>query len=215
MRAFWSALAVLLALAGAPGPARASTLFELPPADPFAAGTLFSDLQHPREAASFVTLVEDAALESLVWWGGYFSFDDVPNPVTSSFEIRLFADTGSCPADTPFAVAAVTASVTPFPASLPQFEYAATLPQPIALPAGTYWLSIVDVDPANPTFAWRKSVEVSYSFSRLPGGDWGATPGLASVRLEGVLVPEPATGALAALGLVGLCAARPRQPRDA
>jgi hypothetical protein len=212
MRASWTAFAIALALAGLPERTGASTLFELPPADPFAAGTLFSDAQHPREAASFFTLVEGATLDGLAWWGGYFSFEDVPNPVTSPFEIRVFTDTGTCPADVPFVAAAVTASVTPFPASLPQFEYHATLAQPGVLPAGTYWLSIVDVDPANPTFAWRKSTEVSSSFSRLPGGDWGETPGLASMRLEGSFVPEPGTGALAALGLAGLGAARARRP---
>jgi len=201
-----SGLAIVLAVGGCPQRALASTLFELAPADPFAAGTLFSDLQHPREAASYVTLIDGAAIECLVWWGGYFSFDEVPNPGASPFEIRLFADTGSGPAEAPFVVAAVTATVTPFPASLPQFEYAASLAQPIVLAPGTYWISIVDVDPANPTFAWRKSAESFYSFSRVPGDAWSLTSGLASVRLEGVLVPEPGTAALAALGLTLLCA---------
>lgn len=204
MRGGLKALAIVLAIAGAPQRALATILFERPPADPFQAGTLFSDLQHPREAATPFVVPAHAGVTALLWWGGYFSFDDVPNPGTSPFEIRLFADTGAGPEATPFVVAAVTATVTDFPASLPQFEYAATLPAEVVLDAGLWWISIVDVDPALPTFAWRKSSEAAFSFSRLPGQGWSETPGLASVRLEGRTLPEPGTALLAGLGLAFL-----------
>jgi hypothetical protein len=211
-RAGWTALAIILTLA-VPGRALAMTLFERLPADPFVAGTLFSDLQHPREAATPFTLAQHAGIDSLVWWGGYFSFDEVPNPDTSPFEIRFFADTGSGPEATPFLVAAVTATVAPFPASLPQFEYVATLPAPVVLDAGLWWISVVDDDTANPTFAWRKGSEAAFSYSRLPGGDWGQTPGLTSVRLEGHVLPEPGTAFLAGLGLAILGARAHRARR--
>ena len=206
MRLSLRVLAIAVLLAGASSPARASLLFELPPASPFVAGTLFSDLQHPREAASFVSLSEPALVTQVTWWGGYFTFDETPNPTASPFEIRVFADTGWGPTTTPIAVAAVTASVSPFPAPVPQFQFTATLPEPVLLPAGaTFWLSIVDVDPDLPTFAWRKATDAGVSYSRAPGTlPWHETPGIASVRLEGQVVPEPGTAVLAALGLAGL-----------
>lgn len=213
LRAGWAALAIVGVLGGAPGRARATTLFEQPPADPFGAGTLFSDLQRPREAATPFTLEQTAGIEALVWWGGYFAFETVANPGTSPFEVRFFADTGAGPEPEPFLVAAVTATVCDFPAALQQFEYAATLPSEVVLYAGRWWISIVDADSGLPTFAWRKSTEASSSFSRAPAGGWEPTPGLASVRLEGQIAPEPGTALLVGLGLAILATRGRRGPR--
>ncbi|MEB2345122.1 MAG: hypothetical protein OZ948_10285 [Deltaproteobacteria bacterium] len=207
------ALAIVWALAGTPGRALATTVFERPAADPFLAGTLFSDLQRLREAATPFALSQPAGIDALVWWGGYFSFEEVPNPGTSPFEIRFFADTGAGPEATPFLVAAVTATISAFPASLQQFEYEARLPAELALGAGLWWISIVDVDTAPPTFAWRKGSEVASSFSRPPAGGWEQTHGLASVRLEGRVLPEPGPVLLAAIGLALLGARAQRHAR--
>lgn len=206
MRPHVRAFAIAVLLAGAPAAARASLLFELPPASPFAAGTLFSDLQHPREAASFVSVGETSLVTQITWWGGYFTFTETPNPSSSPFEIRIFADTGWGPAAAPIATAAVTASISPFPAPLPQFEFTVTLPEAVLLPAGaTFWLSIVDLDPGLPTFAWRKATDAGYSYSRTPDAPaWRTTAGIGSVRLDGQVVPEPGTAVLAAIGLASL-----------
>lgn len=214
MRPWLRAAALVFALTLVPAAARATqVLLENPPADPFAAGTLFSDLQHPREAASAITLDSSAEVTQLVWWGGYFAFEDVDPPSTSDFEIRIYADGGDGPLETPLFTASVTATVAPFPAAVQQFEYTATLDEPFALEGGvTYWLAIVDADPNLPTFAWRSSSDAFFSFSRAPGdAAWETAVGLGSVRLVGHAVPEPGTALLAGLGLAGLAAVGSRR----
>src|SRR5690606_21650488 len=151
------------------------------------------------------------SLAGLTWWGGYFSFDDVPNPGSAPFEIRLYADTGAGPGDAPVHVASVIATVSPFAAPIQQFEYAATLAEPIVLPAGTWWIAIVDVDPANATFSWRRSTDASFSFSRAGDGfAWEQAPGLGSLRLEGSRLPEPGAALLVATGAGALGGTRRR-----
>jgi hypothetical protein len=93
-----------------------------------------------------------------------------------------------------------------------EFRFTAHLDASIDVPGGVpLWISIVDVDPARPTFAWRKSTEAGTSFSRASADfAWGATPGIASLELQGSTVPEPATSALFGLGL-GALAVRHRR----
>ncbi len=195
---------VALGLASAVRADALTVLLDQPPADPFAAGTFFSDRDHPREAATPFSLERDSSITALAWWGGYFGITPLPGTSTSSFLIRLYeTDAFGAPAALPLHEVEVTASVTEIAGVMPGFRFEAALPSALAVPAGVpLWLAIVDVDPARPTFAWRKTTEAGHSWSRGgPGFAWDETPGLASFQLQGTAVPEPGTAALAALGL--------------
>lgn len=206
MRSFIVLAGVVLGLAS--GRTHALPLdFEQPPADPFVAGTFFSDVAKPREAATPFALAADASITSLVWWGGYFGVGAVPSEGTSAFLIRLYAtDAFGEPAALPLHEMAVDASVTEIAGAVPSFRFEAALPAALDVPAGVVlWLAIVDVDPTRPTFAWRKTTELGASVSRAGAGlAWDETPGLGSFRLEGTLVPEPGTAMLSLIGLSAL-----------
>lgn len=214
MRAVAMLVGIALGLTAAGRAEAFPFVLERPPADPFTAGTFFSDQDHPREAATPFSLGSPVSISSLVWWGGYFGLGTPPGAGTSDFVIRLY---GGGPFGEPEALAlhevAVVASVTELGGVVTSFRFEAALPTALALPAGVpLWLAIVDVDPARPTFAWRKSTEGEASYSRSgPGFAWNETPGLASFRLVGTIVPEPGTAMLAALGLsvLGAGARRP------
>jgi len=197
--------------------ASAVPVFDRPAADPFSAGTLFSDVSQPREAATPLLLERGAEIANLIWWGGYFG---VATPgAASPFVISLYHDESGIPADAPFWSAAVSADVAPVAGPVPQFSYSATVPTGMVIPGGVpIWISIVENDGAtDATFAWRKSSESGVSFSRPDGtSDWVAVPGAGGLRLEGTLVtavPEPASAALTALGLAALCARRGQRRR--
>ncbi len=207
MRSLALLIGVVAGVAAAGGAEALPVVFERPPADPFTAGTFFSDVDHPREAATPFALASDASIVSIVWWGGYFGLPPVPDAGTSGFVIRLYeTNIFGAPASRPLHEISVTASVSAVAGVVPGFRFETTLPTALDLPAGVpLWLAIVDVDPTRPTFAWRKSTELGTSFSRFgPGFGWHGATGRGSFRLEGTSVPEPGTALLALLGLTAL-----------
>mgnify|MGYP006380606917 FL=1 len=80
--------------------ADATLIFDRPAADPFTAGTFFSDVSLPREASTPFQLDAPADVHGIAWRGGYF---DVATPgATAAFVIHVFDDVAGAPSDTPF-----------------------------------------------------------------------------------------------------------------
>jgi hypothetical protein len=206
-----AARSLLCAFAFAAGDAAAVVLYDQPPASPFLAGAFFSDFGRPREAASAFQLGQPVELRGVAWNGGYF--DGTPPGATSAFVIQLFPDLAGAPADAPFLSVPVLAHVAALPGVLPEYSYTAELPQGVTLPDGVpLWISIVDDDPATGVFTWRRAVDTGTSFSREDeAGGWIAVPGHAGFRLEGVLVPEPATALMLGAGVLALAARNRRR----
>jgi hypothetical protein len=198
--------------------ADATLIFDRPAADPFTAGTFFSDVSLPREASTPFHLDAPADVHGIAWRGGYFG---AATPgATAAFVIHVFDDVAGAPSDTPFFSAEVLAEVVEFPGVVAEFAYTAQLSQALWLPGGvTLWISIAESEDAtNATFTWRKSSESGTSFSRVDAASgWQPFAGSAAFTLDGVHaaapVPEPDTSALVAIGVLGVASARARSSR--
>jgi hypothetical protein len=157
-------------------------------------------------------LVSDASLTDLMWYGGDFinTFS-----ATRSFDIRLFADAGNVPANTPFLETTVAAST--FNTGLHSgsgdghdiFRFSASLPSPVALNGGTdYWLSILDNPPStdsNLFFLWHQGMTTNGSDAGAVTRHDDASPWINlntqfSYDLIGNPVPEPSSLALVCMG---------------
>jgi len=193
--------------------ADATLIFDRPAADPFTAGTFFSDVSRPREASSPFQLDDAADVHGIAWRGGYF--DPATPGATVAFVVHFFDDVAGTPSDTPFYSADVLADVAAFPGVVVEFAYTAVLPQALRLPGGVrLWISIAENDDATiPTFTWRRSSETGTSFSRVDAASgWQPFPGSAGFTLDGMPaaapVPEPNTTALHGIGILGLAGVR-------
>jgi CARDB protein len=144
---------------------------------PAAAGE-FSNVGSQQVADDFV-LSTPTTLASFSWFGRYGANIAVANPV--DFSIRIFADAAGQPANTALQTFDVSVTATPTGqtfGSVPWFAY--STPLGVTLPAGSYWISVLETDPDTPDtgttqWLWADSSAAGARALRVgEGGTWTA-----------------------------------------
>lgn len=196
---------------------RADLLYDLSPYNPdlaFASDAVPGQFNNQRLAEAF-TIGSPAEIQRLTWWGrseGAF-FNDLRN--MESFTMAVFSDNGGLPGAQLRSETALTANVNPVqvgvnPSGVPIWEFGYTLSNPLPVDPGVYWFSVGsdNFDPEGDGFYWHAAVpKVSDNFAaQIPvGSNWEIT-GFAdlSFQLHGVVVPEPSSWFLLAVGVAFL-----------
>ena len=141
-------------------------------------------------------------ISTVIWWGGY----SATTPAVDSFTVSLLADNAGFPGYS-------FASYSPGAGSqsrvltgkwlrapygdrggIPEYIYSLTLPTPLAVPAGTYWLQIRNaaIVSINEYFYWEMSSVAGAMSECWEGGSCQVWPETtqAAFRLEAPLRPE-------------------------
>ncbi len=114
-----------------------------------------------QRVADVFSLTTSESITDATWYG-YFSAPkqgQIPGVVTN-FDIRFYNDAGGTPVNSsPFSAQSVTAvsqgtGVITTGDNNTVFSYSATLPTPVSISAGTFWISIVENDPAT-SIGWE------------------------------------------------------------
>lgn len=178
-----------------------------------------------------ISLANSGQVQRISWVGGFLDTTTLANnPVVAdadSWEIQIASDNGNEPGNVfsttsvPFlsVMSTLLGNGTIINQPVAFYRYTLDLPAAISLSSGTtYWLSIMSRDTATmPIFAWLSGsggdgvAKQYYS----PTGNLQGTYTDRALTLEGDLdnagVPEPATNALLAAGLVAIAALRKRR----
>ena len=142
-------LTLVTLLATAASPTAAQEILYYQPPVPFGGST---------SNGVTITVADDfrltgaASLEQVVWWGGYGSAAQ-PRPTGDAFTLRIFGDDAGRPGQV-LATYTFGAEARRTQTSPTDFDYAFTLPAPLALEGNrTYWLSITNV-PTSLEWTW-------------------------------------------------------------
>jgi MYXO-CTERM domain-containing protein len=204
------AFAMAGTLMSAASSAQASVIFEQAPNY---GGALYADSQgvaaSQRIAENFIPDFS-ASIEQVTWWG---SNND--NVHVNAFTIKFYEDNGGMPGahlytESPSSVASVDTGIDMFGNDV--YQYSVVLNLPVSVDGGTqYWFSVTNATSVSGTWGWTSgdSADVSLAGSSDHGETWWSTFGGVSMRLEGTVVPAPASLGLA--GLAGVAAMRRRR----
>ena len=165
-------------------PAIAAVLFSNGEPDP-SAGAVASNFGHDPEyeyqSADDFSLAAASTISQVRWWGIYQGSNVPLEP--DVFTLRIFADAGGLPSVTPIfeeSLARVRRQKTGgFSGGYDVYEYNVSLRPHLELPAGTYWISIVeDVDVEELGVAWlwslRSNSEGNHAYRFVDNTTWAS-----------------------------------------
>ena len=177
----------------------------------------------PQQEADNFAFTRPVAVTSAHWWGAYFTLSGFPENNVDNFTLRFFNDAAGNPATVPFFQANPTVTRVDtgekdaFNDEI--FFYSATFTG-VPLPSGvTFYFSVTDGVSA-PDFIWntQDATDVpghNHWFRAMDGDPWtlSAFEENFAFQLDGFLIPEPSTLAIAGLSSVALLGAVFRRRR--
>lgn len=202
-----------LAIAALVSPASAELIVRRPFVPGVALFSQTSPAPDVRETADAFTITAATRIGQVSWLGSYSPGG--PLPEETDFLIRFYASSslGLTPATIAFSESAVVAPAVDTRINDPSDVYAYSATISVALMPGTYWIAILENDPATTSFNWRwaRSLPGDHSAQR-SSGEWSLVP-IGDRCFNLYSIPEPSTYVMAAMGFVALLFVRRRKVR--